>query len=233
MIIFTEAPKTKKGEKIAKHFDVPDSVQAKLRDADVRKKMKKSCFLLPDERKFPICNPNTGKIDCRLIKAAMSRAAGFNKGKKKYPGIFRKAQELYKKHCASKESFNLDYEAIADSVFFEYIVADYEDRGVTLEQYMEAVLGEDYARLVDQKVMLEKDVRQFSQTLKQWLANRDKIPASYFLDPKNKKYPVKGPDGKYNCSLILHARIRAKQHNHPTIAAKADALYKKYCEKKK
>lgn len=35
----------------------------------------KDCFLIPSERKFPIRNPSTLKMDCRGLRAAKVRAA--------------------------------------------------------------------------------------------------------------------------------------------------------------
>lgn len=58
---------------------------------------------------------------------------------------------------------------------------------------------------------------------------RDKMPASAFLDSKNKKYPykTKGSDGKYHVSKsgLKAAKSRAAQQHKPGLVAKADRIY--------
>ena len=50
-------------------------------------------FLKPEERKFPIVNPNTGKVSCKLLKAAKIRAAQHG-----YQDLVAKADRLLKEH---------------------------------------------------------------------------------------------------------------------------------------
>ena len=50
-------------------------------------------FLVPNQRKFPIVNPNTGKISCKLLKAAKIRANQHG-----YQDIVIKADRLLKQH---------------------------------------------------------------------------------------------------------------------------------------
>lgn len=61
-----------------------------------RKKVPASHFLLPKERKFPYKNKD-GSINCRLLKAAISRAAQHG-----YPEVEKKARRLYQRHCAKE-----------------------------------------------------------------------------------------------------------------------------------
>jgi len=53
-----------------------------------------SAFLLPAEKKFPIINPNTGKVSCKMLKAAKIRAAQHG-----YQDVLRKADKLIQTHC--------------------------------------------------------------------------------------------------------------------------------------
>lgn len=55
-----------------------------------------------------------------------------------------------------------------------------------------------------------------------------------FLLPSEQKFPVINPEtGKYDCKLIYAARIRAKQHDYPEVAKKAEKLYADQgCEEK-
>lgn len=50
-------------------------------------------FLLPQEKKFPIVNPNTGKVSCKLLKAAKIRAAQHG-----YQNVLQKADRLLREH---------------------------------------------------------------------------------------------------------------------------------------
>jgi len=61
-----------------------------------RKKVPASHFLLPKERKFPYRNKD-GSINCRLLKAAISRAAQHG-----YSEVEKKARRLYQRHCAKE-----------------------------------------------------------------------------------------------------------------------------------
>ena len=228
--------KSEKAKKLERKFEVPDTIQAMLRKKSVRERLPKNCFLLPDERKFPICNPLTKKIDCRLVKAAMSRAAGFNKAKKKYPSVFRKAQEIYNKRCRTKtESVMVTKDALIESLFIEFIanpiIQDIYQCMSVQELLSEFDLYVKHELPISEQTEIQ-DVRDFPKYLEQWLKDRDKIPADYFLIPEEKKFPVKGPDGKYDCRLILRARIRAKQFNYPSVLKKANELWERYCKEK-
>ena len=52
-------------------------------------------FLMPQERKFPIVHPQTGKVSCKLLRAAKIRAAQHG-----YQDVVAKANRLLKQnHC--------------------------------------------------------------------------------------------------------------------------------------
>ena len=50
-------------------------------------------FLLPEQKKFPIVNPNTGKVSCKLLKAAKIRASQHG-----YQQVVQKADRLLREH---------------------------------------------------------------------------------------------------------------------------------------
>ena len=58
-------------------------------------------------------------------------------------------------------------------------------------------------------------------------ADREEMPASAFLEPTSRKYPVKeARDGKwvYSRNLLLAAARRARMQGHENLAARADAI---------
>lgn len=61
-----------------------------------RRKMPASHFLLPAQRKFPYRNPD-GTINCRLVRAAISRAAQHG-----HAQVKAKAQNIYRRNCQKK-----------------------------------------------------------------------------------------------------------------------------------
>ena len=68
-----------------------------------KKKYGKQCFLLPSQNKYPICNRNNGKIDCKGLLAAHNRAmlSVYRKLKPKtysYKKIAKKARKTAKKY---------------------------------------------------------------------------------------------------------------------------------------
>lgn len=62
-----------------------------------REELPRDYFLLPKERKFPYRNRD-GSINCKLLRAAMTRAAQFG-----YREVYEKARRLYDRFCAKKE----------------------------------------------------------------------------------------------------------------------------------
>jgi hypothetical protein len=92
-----------------------------------------------------------------------------------------------------------------------------------------------FSESFDEESLFFKDIGEEEAKLL-WSApkNRASLPASYFLDPKNKKYPVKDPKtGKYNCVALRTAAAYASgargAPKRPLIAAKAKRLYKIHC----
>ncbi len=61
---------------------------------------------------------------------------------------------------------------------------------------------------------------------------REKVPASHFLMPKERKFPYKNKDGSINCALLRAAISRAAQHGYPEVERRARALYQRHCGKK-
>lgn len=62
-----------------------------------REELPKSHFLLPEERKFPYRNKD-GSINCRLLRAAITRAAQHG-----YREVYEKARALYERYCQEEE----------------------------------------------------------------------------------------------------------------------------------
>jgi hypothetical protein len=69
-------------------------------------------FLLVEggNRKFPYKDPQTGAIDCALLRGAITRAAQYN-----YPEVEKKAQALYKTHCADKDK-DFNFKVLKDEM---------------------------------------------------------------------------------------------------------------------
>ena len=139
MIVVLHEARTKRGKKLEKKFEIPDRLQELIRKKSVREKMPKRCFLDPDNLKYPICNPITKKLDCRFVKAAIARAAGFTKGGKKNPTILRKAEEIYHKKCsAKKESVTPN---ILAGAILEQLILEAHVRGIDWDQYVLDEIG--------------------------------------------------------------------------------------------
>ncbi len=86
---------------------IPESIRKHFQKQDNRKKLLEefgeAAFLLPKELKFPVINPFTKELDCRLIYAAYIRAK-----QHKYPDVEKQAIELYdKQQCKEKIKITL------------------------------------------------------------------------------------------------------------------------------
>lgn len=91
---------------------------------------------------------------------------------------------------------------------------------------------------------LEDDEIEYRKLLEEndaislWTAptKRKEVPSGHFLDPKEKKYPFKNPDGSVNCKGLSTALAYAKgargAPKRPGIAAKAQRLLNKHCKSK-
>jgi len=62
-----------------------------------REEAKASNFLMPEERKFPYKNKD-GSINCKLVRAAITRAAQHGHTK-----VEAKARRIYEKYCKKQE----------------------------------------------------------------------------------------------------------------------------------
>jgi len=81
-----------------------------------------------------------------------------------------------------------------------------------------------------EKKLIPKSIKEKIQSK----SEREKMPAHYFLMPKERKFPVKDPTtGKYHCGLIRAAITRAAQHKYENVERKARKLYEKHCKNKK
>jgi len=77
-------------------------------------------------------------------------------------------------------------------------------------------------------------VRNISPSRLKWLrrpSDREKVKPSYFLLPKERKFPYKNKDGSINCKLLRGALTRAGQYGYKSVQSKAKKLYEKYCKK--
>ncbi len=93
----------KKGGKETIKYKWKDISPAKKTLKNYKKKYGNKCFLLPSENKYPVCNRNNGKIDCKGLLAAHNRAmlSIYRKLKPKtysYKKIAKKARKTAKKY---------------------------------------------------------------------------------------------------------------------------------------
>lgn len=86
---------------------IPSTVKLKLSSRKNRQlmleKFGKGAFLLPDQLKFPVVDPTTGKPDCGLIYSARIRAKQYAGIKPGYREVAAKAEKLFKSNkCETK-----------------------------------------------------------------------------------------------------------------------------------
>ena len=62
-----------------------------------RRQMPRSCFLVPDQLKYPVCNKYNHRVSCKGIRAARSRAAQQHR-----LDLVIKARALERRHCAGR-----------------------------------------------------------------------------------------------------------------------------------
>jgi len=76
--------------------------------------------------------------------------------------------------------------------------------------------------------------KQIPKTVKQVIKSQKKrkqLPSSYFLLPRERKFPYRDPKtGKIRCDLLKAAIVRAAQHGYSTVERKARSLYEKHCK---
>jgi hypothetical protein len=102
---------------------IPEEIKTKLNSTVVRRNMLqqygKKSFLIPDELKYPVVNPNTGEYECTLIYAAYVRAAQFGKD-----SVKSKAKSLFDScKCEDKLNIHVENEVIGTVDFLDL----YED----------------------------------------------------------------------------------------------------------
>ena len=88
----------------------------------------KNAFLLPDQLKFPVVNPDSGKPECSLIYAARIRAKQYAGVKPGYRELADKAERMFKSnkcdlklnvhiHDNSEEAFDMDLVELVEILY--------------------------------------------------------------------------------------------------------------------
>lgn len=77
-------------------------------------------------------------------------------------------------------------------------------------------------KVVNRKVSNLKWIRRPSE--------RKRLPSSYFLLPKERKFPYRNKDGSINCNLLRAAKVRARQHGYTELIPLIDRLINRYCK---
>ena len=107
---------------------IPEDLKRQLSNKVVRRNMLQKCgnkaFLLPDQLKFPIMDPRTCKLDCRLLYAAFLRANQYKGKKPGYSELVLKIKELFQNNgCSRQIGIHLEGsdEIIALDHFIEFL----------------------------------------------------------------------------------------------------------------
>lgn len=92
---------------------IDDRLKKRLQSKIFRRQMLEKCgkkaFLLPNQMKFPIMNPDTCEIDCKLLYAAYVRARQWSGKTPGYREIANKAKELLREtKCDKKIAVHLE-----------------------------------------------------------------------------------------------------------------------------
>ena len=98
-------------EKLERRIDpqIKQRLQSKAIRRQMRNKYGSKAFLLPEEMKFPIVNPDTGKLDCALLHAAYVRARQWMGKKPGYSDLAHKAKQmLADNNCGSTIGIKLE-----------------------------------------------------------------------------------------------------------------------------
>lgn len=119
----------------------PESLHKKLSLTSTRKQMLADfgpkAFLDPDNLKYPIINPFTKKVDCRLIVAAKKRAAQYHR-----ENILKKAEKAYQDNkCESTVKLKVAKESIdvEDAFIFFELEETSKDINNRKEEYQKIV----------------------------------------------------------------------------------------------
>lgn len=86
------------------------------------------------------------------------------------------------------------------------------------------------------QLLLKAEVRNIPVGRLRWVdrpSEREKVPASHYLLPKERKFPYRNKDGSINCRLLRAAISRAAQHGYEEVERRARALYREHCGKDK
>ncbi len=105
---------------------IPSDIKTALNSPSIRRKMLSNfgekAFLLPGKLLFPILNPKTGKLDCRLLYAAYIRSKQWS-SKPGYREISLKAREMINDNsCSNKLRIQLENSGNYDFIEFLDIV---------------------------------------------------------------------------------------------------------------
>ncbi len=92
-------------------------------------------------------------------------------------------------------------------------------------------------RFVDERRLREKDPDS-SRTVRNRApkeeypdeAARQDVPARYFLDESNRKYPFRNRDGTYNCRMLKSAIRLAGMHGDDEVQSRAQRFHERICQ---
>ena len=110
---------------------IPNKIKVKLSSKKNRnlmlEKYGKQAFLLPNQLKFPVVDPDTGEYNCALIYAARIRAKQYAGSKPGYREVAARAEKLYRQNkCGIKmnirlhdgiEAFDVDLENLIEVLY--------------------------------------------------------------------------------------------------------------------
>lgn len=129
-------------------------------------------------------------------------------------------QQLREQQTLNKTSEYKNYKETAQDIIY----SKYSEKRLEKIKNIIKNLKKSEKKLIPESI--KKKIRSKSE--------REKMPAHYFLMPKERKFPVKDPTtGKYHCGLIRAAITRAAQHKYEQVEKKARKLYEKHCKNKK
>ena len=158
----------------------PDTLHKKLSLTSTRKQMLEDfghdAFLDPDNLKYPIINPFTKKVDCRLISAAKIRAAQYHK-----TDILKKAEEEYiKNKCETKIKLKVAKESIdIEDIFNFFNIDESNDEILKHKGEYQKIVKEKMKKYNIKKISDLKDPkikRKFFDELDaSWVSKREKL----------------------------------------------------------
>jgi len=187
-------------KEVIKSKKIPEKAHKLIKRPSVRKQMPASCFLMPKERKFPICDPIKKKPHCGFIRAAITRAAQWKSKKPQYAKIEEKARRLYEKHCKKKASLSWDVLKLASELL------DFRPKYSEVADIIDALY----------------DLGKYAS------AREDNISSSYYLNPENQMYIYRNPiTGEIDTALLYASMKRAAEDGDIDAYWEGQKLYKK------